>query len=78
MSEIRTILEDDREIDHIYQLTQVEGGDGWRVGYDKVTRIVAYEERGECGLVPWFAVFKEGPAPAVRVPAHSFIVGYKP
>lgn len=46
------------------------------VGTDGVTKIVAYDEHGQYGWVPWYAVY-QGDEIFERIPATEWGVQYK-
>ena len=70
-----TILsEDKREIKYIS--CDVAQFDIATVGRDGVTKIVAYDEGGQCGCVPWLAVYK-GDFLWMRLSAANVRVTYK-
>lgn len=74
------IAEDKRPIKGIYRVYE-----GWKTveywidsamdGHNVVSRIEAYEEFGETGPVPWFAVYV-GDSIRWRIPAHMVTVEY--
>ena len=50
---INQLAEDEREIKRLYL-----ENDSMRVDGERVTKILAYQESGEIGLVTWFAIYK--------------------
>lgn len=52
-----------------------EEGSHFQVGEFEVTSIVAYDENGLGGCIPWLAVY-EGERIVRRVPAHMVEVAY--
>lgn len=74
MEEIKTIFEDEREIQSIEW-----ENDGSIVSIDgpySVEKIVAYKEHGPLGWVPFLAVYKKGVITS-RVSALGVIIAYK-
>lgn len=50
--EIVQAFDDPRKVDFIYW-----EGSSFEVGRDGVTRLEVYREAGQCGYVPWVAVY---------------------
>lgn len=53
---VKPMFEDNREITTLY----FPGGHCTVVGIGEVEKIEVYQEPGECGYVPWFAVYRGG------------------
>lgn len=66
MAEVKTLLDDDREIGEIHL-----AGEVYVIG-EKVDSIYSYGENGELALVPWFAICKDGVI-LERLPASSVL-----
>ena len=73
MTNIPTIMDDKRTIEHIGCV--FPNGGWYEVGTFGVTKIEPYEEHGWGSMVTWFAVYV-GDEIACRVPAHSMNVSY--
>ena len=71
--EIKTIMEDEREISDITGI-----GDMWHsAGRFGVEKILPYHENGEMALHVWFAVYKDGKIWARVNSSHVADVMYK-
>lgn len=66
------ILSDDRDI---VAINHIGGEYFWRVGFDDVTKIVAYPENGQSAQVPWFAIYV-GDEIRWRIDAQGMMVEY--
>lgn len=72
MAEVPLIFD---ETQPVFGLWYQEGG-GYRVGENKVTKIVAYKEHGQMEFVPFFAVYR-GEELFRRIPAYMVIADYQ-
>jgi len=73
-NEIKTIVTDHRTIEGLYY--DDERGSCFVAGHPMCEKIIAYEEKGQGDLVPYFAVFHNGQV-SQRVPAYKVTVVYK-
>jgi hypothetical protein len=54
---MKTLLEDKREIECVVHDTACVTM--WSVGKDGITKIECYAEYGECGMLPFLAIWKD-------------------
>lgn len=68
---ISKITEDKREIQKIWYGESSFSS----IGYEGITKIIAYDEYGQGSFTPWLAVYQQDQI-LCRVPAHMVVITY--